>query len=43
VYDIEILSGGQKMIVSADDVTLGDSGVGTLAQFLRGIMDSALK
>lgn len=43
VYEIEILSGGQKMIVSADDVTLGDSGVGALAQFLRGIMDSALK
>lgn len=43
VYDIEILSGGQKMIVSADDVTLGDSGIATLAQFLREIMDSALK
>jgi hypothetical protein len=43
VYDIEILSGGQKMIVNSDDTTLDDSGVGTLAQFLRGIMDSALK
>lgn len=43
VYDIEIVSGGQKIIVNADDMTLGDSGVGTLAQFLRGIMDSALK
>ena len=43
VYDIEILSGGQKIIVNADDTTLGDSGVGTLAQFLRGIMDSALQ
>jgi hypothetical protein len=43
VYDIEIISGGQKMIVNADDVTLGDSGVGPLAQFLRGIMDSALQ
>jgi hypothetical protein len=43
VYDIEIISGGQKMLVSADDVTLGDSGAGTLAQFLREIMDSALQ
>lgn len=43
VYDIEIASGGQKMIVNADDVNLEDSGVGTLVQFLREIMDSALK
>ena len=43
MYDIEILSGGQKMLVSADDVTLGDSGIGTLVQFLRGMMDSALQ
>ena len=43
VYDIEIVSGGQKMVVNVDDVTLGDSGVVRVVQFLRGIMDSALQ
>ena len=42
-YEIEIISGGQKMLVNADDVTLGDSGIGTLVQFLRGMMDSVLQ
>lgn len=42
-YDLEIESGGRKMLVNADDVTLGDSGMGPLVQFLRGIMDTALK
>lgn len=42
-YRVEIASGGGKMIVEADDVTLGDSGIGSLIQFLREIMDSALK
>ena len=43
VYDIEILSGGTKMLVNVDDLTLEDSGMGTLVQFLHKIMDSALK
>lgn len=43
VYNLEIESGGQKMIVSADDVSLGDSGIGEVVQFLRGLMDAALK
>lgn len=43
VYEIEIESGGRKMIVKADDVSLGDSGLGELVQFLRNIMDRALR
>ena len=43
VYDVEIESGGRKMLVNADDVSLSDSGLGSLVQFLRGIMDSALQ
>lgn len=43
VYDVEIESGGRKMIVNADDVSLSDSGLGSLVQFLRGIMGSALQ
>ena len=42
-YEIEIDSGGRKMIVNADDLTLGDSGAGALVQFLREKMDTALK
>lgn len=42
LYHVEIESGGRKMIATSDDVTLGDSGMGELTQFLRGIMDSAL-
>jgi hypothetical protein len=43
VYDVEIESGGKKMIVKADDVALPDSGMESLVDFLRSIMDSALK
>lgn len=43
VYEVEIESGGRKMIVSADDVSLGDSGLGELVQFLRNIMDRTLQ
>lgn len=42
-YDIEIDSGGRKMITHADDLTLGDSGAGALVQFLQEKMDAALK
>lgn len=42
LYHIEIESSERKMVIEADDVTLGDSGMGELTQFLRGIMDSAL-
>lgn len=43
IYEIEIESDGRKMIVKADDVSLGDSGLGELVQFLRNIMDRALR
>jgi hypothetical protein len=43
VYDVEIQSNGQKMIVQADDIALPDSGIAPLVDFLRGIMDAALK
>jgi hypothetical protein len=43
VYDLEIQSGGKKMLAQADDVNLGDSGMGTLVEFLRGLMDRALQ
>ena len=43
IYDIEINSGGKKMIVNVDDISLPDSGMEPLVEFLRGIMDSALK
>ncbi len=43
LYQIEIESGGRKMIVKADDMTLGDSGIGELTEFLRGVMDANLK
>lgn len=43
VYDLEIQSGGKKMLAQANDVNLGDSGMGTLVEFLRGLMDRALQ
>lgn len=43
IYEVEIESGGRKMIVSADDVSLEESGLGNLVQFLRTIMDRALR
>ena len=42
-YDIEINSGGKKMNVQLDDITLPDSGVEELVTFLRGLIDSASK
>lgn len=43
VYDLDIQSGGKKMLAQADDVNLGDSGMGALVEFLRGLMDTALQ
>ena len=43
VYDIEIHSNGETVTASADDITLGDSGMGSLVQFLQGMMNDALK
>jgi hypothetical protein len=40
-YDIEINTGGKKMTVQLDDITLPDSGVEELVAFLRGLIDSA--
>lgn len=42
-YEVEIETGGRKMIVKADDLTLGDSGAGSLVQFLQKRMDTALQ
>ncbi|MBI3166993.1 MAG: hypothetical protein HYZ22_00835 [Chloroflexi bacterium] len=43
VFDVEIQSGGRKMVVKADDTSLPNSGMESLVDFLREIMDSALK
>jgi hypothetical protein len=43
VYDIEVTSGGRKLLISVDDVSLGDSGAGPLVQFLTGLITSALQ
>ena len=43
VFDIEIESGGRKMLIHADDITANDSGIGELVQFLRERLESALK
>jgi len=43
IYKVEIESGGKKMIVSADDVSLEKSGLDSLVQFMRTIMDRALR
>jgi hypothetical protein len=43
VYDLEIQSGGKKLILQADDISLPESGMAPLVEFLRGIMDSALQ
>ena len=42
-YELEVESGGKKMIASADDLSLGESGMGELVQFLRQTMDAALQ
>ncbi|MCE7859264.1 MAG: hypothetical protein DYG86_05700 [Chloroflexi bacterium CFX2] len=41
-YDVEIVSGSRKLLFSVDDMSLNDSGVGDLVEFLRGLMDAAL-
>lgn len=43
VYNLEIESGGKKMLVRADDNSLEGSGIEDLVQFLRGLTDAALK
>lgn len=43
LYAIEVQSNGKKMIVNADDMTLEETGIEPLAQFLRELMDLALK
>lgn len=43
VYNVEIQSGGQKLVAEIDDVNLPETGMGPLVEFLRGVMDSALK
>lgn len=43
VYEVEIASGGKKLLLKADDVSLPDSGMAPLVEFLRGVMDPALK
>ncbi|NWF63474.1 MAG: hypothetical protein HXY38_04130 [Chloroflexi bacterium] len=42
VYDVEIESGAKKMIIHADDLTLGESGMGELVHFLQGLINTAL-
>ena len=42
-YELEIESGGKKMIASTDDLSLGETGMGELVQFLRQTMDAALQ
>ncbi|MBL8100847.1 MAG: hypothetical protein JNK81_16815 [Anaerolineales bacterium] len=37
-YDIEIQSGGRKMVFQLDDISLPDSGAGELVTFLTGLM-----
>ena len=43
LYDINIQSNGQKLIIQADDVTLLDSGVEALVSFLRGKIEAAMQ
>lgn len=43
VYNVEIQSGGQKLVAEIDDVNMPETGMGPLVEFLRGVMDSALK
>lgn len=37
-YDIEIQSGGRKMVFQLDDISLPDSGAGELVTFLTSLM-----
>lgn len=38
-YDIEIQSGGRKMVFQLDDISLPDSGAGELITFLSGLFE----
>jgi len=42
-YELEIESGGKKLIAKTDDVSLGETGMGELIEFLRQTMDAALQ
>ena len=43
VYDIEIRNGGKTMIANADDLSVGESGLGELVNFLQELINTALK
>lgn len=43
IYKVAIQSGGQKMVAEIDDVNMPETGMGPLVEFLRDLMDSALK
>lgn len=43
VYDIEIQNGGKKMIANVDDLSLGESGLGELVNFLQELINTALR
>ena len=42
-YNLEIETGGKKMIVNADDISIPDSGAGELVMFLQELIDFELK
>lgn len=42
IYDIEIQNGGKKMIANVDDLSLGESGLGELVNFLQELINTAL-
>ena len=43
VYDIEIQNGGKRMIANVDDLSVGESGMGELVNFLQELINTALK
>lgn len=43
IYDIEIISNGEKFNIQLDDMTLAESGMEELVSSLRTLMDTALK
>lgn len=42
IYSIEISSSGKPLTAEADDVNLGDSGLGPLVDFMTNLMSEAL-
>jgi len=42
IYNLEIQGKGEPISVQLNDVTLPDSGLGSLVVFLRGLMDRSL-